>query len=77
MKKDQWKVFILKFGKLTQYFCIKSIFWTIKTIFYICEGTYLRASVQQHKLKRDENMILNSCCEWFSKTEVFLQAFKK
>ena len=38
---------------------------------------YLRASVQQHKLKRDENMILNSRREWFSKTEVFLQAFQK
>ena len=29
IKKDQRKVFIWKFGKLTQYFCIKSIFWTI------------------------------------------------
>jgi len=28
-KKGQTKVFIWKFGKLTQYFCIKSIFWTI------------------------------------------------
>ena len=25
-KKDQRKVFMWKFGKLTQYFCIKSIF---------------------------------------------------
>ena len=29
------RFFILKFGKLTQYFCIKSNFWTIKTVFIL------------------------------------------
>ena len=29
------RFFILKFGKLTQYFCMKSNFWTIKTVFIL------------------------------------------
>ena len=43
-KKDQWNVFICKFGKLSQYFCTKFIFWTINfELFIFCEGLYSRA----------------------------------
>ena len=43
-KKDQRNVFICKFGKLSQYFCTKFIFWTINfELFIFCEGLYLCA----------------------------------
>ena len=43
-KKDQQNVFICKFGKLSQYFCTKFIFWTINfELFIFCEGLYLCA----------------------------------
>ena len=32
IKRATERFFILKFGKLTQYFCMKSNFWTIKTV---------------------------------------------
>ena len=35
LKKRNNERFILKFGKLTQYFCMKSNFWTIKTVFIL------------------------------------------
>ena len=35
IKWGHWRFFILKFGKLTQYFCMKSNFWTIKTVFIL------------------------------------------
>ena len=34
-KRATERFFILQFGKLTQYFCIKSNFWTIKTVFIL------------------------------------------
>ena len=63
IKKDQQKVFIWKFGKLTQYFCIKSIFWTITTVFIYVKVCIYGHGTQQRKLKRDWNVILYSCCE--------------
>ena len=35
IKRATERFFILKFGKLTQYFCMKSNFWTIKTVFIL------------------------------------------
>ena len=32
IKRATERFFILKFGKLTQYFCMKSNFWTVKTV---------------------------------------------
>ena len=63
IKKDQQKVFIWKFGNLTHYFCIKSIFWTIKTVFIFVKVCIYGHHMQQPKLKRDWNMILNSRCD--------------
>ena len=76
IKKDQQKVFIWKFGNLTQYFCIKSIFWTITTVFILVKVCIYWLCTRQRKLKRDWNVILNSCCELFLKTRMFLRAFQ-
>ena len=77
IKKDQQKVFIWKFGNLTQYFCIKSIFWTITTVFIFVKVCIYGHHMQQPKLKRDWNMILNSRCELVLKTGMFLRTFQK
>ena len=75
-KQRNWQL-IWKFGKLTPYFCIKSIFWTITTVFIFVKVCIYGHRTRQPKLKRDWNMILNSRCELFLKTGMFLRAFQK
>ena len=58
-KKDQRQFFICKFGKLTQYFWIKFIYWTINFELFIYLWRFVFMCIARNcvKLKTDWNMI--------------------
>ena len=74
----QTKGFYLEVWKIDSVFLYQVYLLNYHNCLFFCEGLYLRVSHPTASIKETEIIIiLNSRCESFSKTRVFLRAFQK